>query len=302
MLAERSSPGRAGERELGAHGGVRYFEMTCRSVLNWVRGKRLSDFYSVNPYRGCEHGCLYCYARYTHEFLDRPAAEDFEGRIYVKVNAPEAFARDLRRAQRLDAGIHIGSATDPYQQAEHRFRLTRRLLEKLLPYRGLSVGIATKSRLVESDADLLSELARRHDLKVVMTCITLDRELQRELEPKAATTESRLETLARLTEHGVPTGLLLAPVLPGINDGEEQCAKLCARAREAGARSVTMQVLFLPVASKRRFFPWLASRSPRLHAWYAKAYRGREMDSAFRDPLRARLARARAKAGFGSNG
>jgi DNA repair photolyase len=285
---------------LGEHGGTRYQEWSSRSILNWVDGTRMRDFYSVNPYRGCEFGCLYCYARYTHEFLDRPLPEDFDRVVYVKTNAPEVFARDLKRAARLSSGLHLGSATDPYQPAEAQFLVTRRMLEKLLPHRGIPVSIATKSALVERDADLLAELARRHPLQVVMTGVTFDEALRQELEPRAPPTERRFQALARLSSLGIPTGLLLAPVLPGLNDSEEDLLAMCRRAREAGVGSLIAQVLFLPGASQRSFRPWLARRHPELLGRYARVLEGRrEWDEGYRDELRRRIARARTAAGFG---
>ncbi|MGC4114918.1 MAG: radical SAM protein [Myxococcales bacterium] len=288
------------------HGGTEFVEVACRSVLNWVQGTRMSDFYSANPYRGCQFGCLYCYARYTHEYLGLEGAgegpESFERKVFVKVNAPEAFARDLKKACHVfEAGVHLGSATDPYQPAEARFGVTRRMLEKLVPLRGLSMTIATKSVLAARDTDLLAELSRRHALKVVMTCVTLDRRLQRELEPLAPPTEQRLDTLARLSEKGVKVGLLLAPVMPGLNDGEEELLALCRRARQAGAQTLISQVLFLPQASQKAFLPWLQASAPALHRRYVQALRGgRQLQGPLRTAAEGRLARARAAAGLGS--
>ena len=294
------APGCPDGAALGGRGGTRYVEMTCRSVLNWVDGVRMHDFYSVNPYRGCEFGCLYCYARYTHEFLDRQEPEDFEQTVFVKVNAAEAFARDLKRAPRLASGLHLGSATDPYQPAEVRFGLTRKMLERLLPHRGIPISLATKSALVERDADLLGELARRHQLQVVMTGVTLDEGVRRELEPRASPTARRFQALARLSARGIKTGLLLAPVLPGVNDGDEALEAMCRSAKEAGVSSLIAQVLFLPEASRRRFQPWLERRFPELLSRYSGALRGNRDWGTYRDELHKRLGRARATAGFDS--
>ncbi|HEY3445193.1 MAG TPA: radical SAM protein [Myxococcales bacterium] len=299
----RPEPGRAGGAALDRRGQTEFVEMTCRSVLNWVQGTRMSDFYSANPYRGCQFGCLYCYARYTHEYLGLggQGPEGFERRVFVKVNAAEVFAHDLKRAPHLEAGVHLGSATDPYQPAEARFGLTRKMLEKLLPLRGLSLTLATKSVLAERDADLLAELSRRHALKVVMTCVTLDPRLQRELEPHAPPTERRLSALARLSERGVKVGMLLAPVMPGLNDGEDELLALCRRAKQAGAETLISQVLFLPEASKKAFLPWLQAKEPALHARYLQAFRGgRQLRGPLREAVDARLARVRAAAGLGS--
>ncbi|HCF62691.1 MAG TPA: radical SAM protein [Myxococcales bacterium] len=301
FAARAPAPGRPGGVALERRGGVELVEMTCRSILNWVQGSRASDFYSINPYRGCEHACAYCYARYTHEFLDQPGSADFERRVYVKVNAPEVLVHDLRHAKVYEHGISFGSATDPYQPAEHRFRLTRRLLEGLLPFRGFSLSIVTKSALVERDVELLAELASRHELAVLFSCMTTDPVLQRALEPRASAPERRLQAMARLSAAGVHTELLVAPLMPGLNDGEEALGRLCRRAREAGAVSVFGQALFLFEASRRRFFSWLEQHRPELTEPYRRAFaRSRELDREVRDELSDRLTRAAAAAGLGA--
>jgi DNA repair photolyase len=273
FAAAFTPPGRPG-RELDRRNGTEYREMTCRSVLTWVQGTRASDFFSANPYRGCEFGCAYCYARYTHEFLQEPRWEDFERHVYVKVNAPEALDRDLRRKRAMGNELRLGTATDPYQPAERRFGVTRKMLEKLLRYRGLSISLATKSGLVERDAPLLAELARRHEVHVHLSCASVDAKLLRRLEPRSPTPELRFRAMAALAARGVTVGLLAAPVMPGLADSEEDLVALFRRAREAGASSILSQALFLPSASKRRFFPWLERNAPELYERYRRAYRG----------------------------
>jgi DNA repair photolyase len=299
-----SAPGKPGGQEIGGPGGVELVEMTCRSVLNLVQNGRIADFYSVNPYRGCEHACAYCYARYTHGFLDQPDAASFERRVYVKVNAPEAFARDLRHCRVLEHRVSFGSATDPYQPAEARFQLTRRMLEKLLPLRGLDVSIITKSPLVERDAELLAGIAARHRVSVIFSCLTLDPTLQRALEPGAAEPERRLEAIARLSAAGVETGLALAPLMPGINDSPQALELLCRRARQAGASFAFGQPLFMLRATRGPFFAWLTAHRPDLLEPYRRAFvslAGRsELPEPRRIELKERLARALASSGLGS--
>ncbi|MGI5865427.1 MAG: radical SAM protein [Myxococcales bacterium] len=301
FAARAPAPGRPGGAALERRGGVELVEMTCRTILNWVQGSRASDFYSINPYRGCEHACAYCYARYTHEFLDQPGSADFERRVYVKVNAPDVLVRDLRHAKVYEHGISFGSATDPYQPAEHRFLLTRRLLEKLLQFRGFSLSIVTKSALVERDADLLAELAARHELAVLFSCVTTDAALQRALEPRASAPERRFQAMDRLSAAGIRTELLVAPIMPGLNDAEDALARLCRRAREAGAVKVFGQALFLFEASRRSFFSWLEQHRPDLVKPYRRTFgRARELDPGVRAELSARLTRAADAAGLGA--
>ncbi len=294
-------PGRPG-RILDRRNGTEYREMTCRSILTWVQGTRASDFFSANPYRGCEFGCAYCYARYTHGFLEEPHWEDFERHVYVKVNAAESLERDLRRKRATGNELRFGTATDPYQPAERRFGVMRQMLERMLRYRGLSISLSTKSGLVERDAELLGELRRRHEVRVHLSCASVDAKLLRRLEPRSPTPERRFRAMAALSARGVTVGLLAAPVLPGLADSEEDLVALFRRAREAGASSILSQALFLPTASKRRFFPWLEHHAPELYQRYRRAYRGGlEFEAEYRKLLARRLDAARAAAGFGGD-
>lgn len=285
---------------LGASAGVAFVEMPARSIVNRVQGTRLSHFFSINPYRGCEHACAYCYARYTHEFLDEKPGEAFERRVYVKVNAPEVFARDLKRCRGVgQEQLLFGSATDPYQPVEARFELTRRMLEKLLPLKGLSVGIVTKSPLVERDLDLIGELSRRHALELLVSCAFGETALQRALEPRVASPERRLQTIERFAAAGVEVGLLLAPILPDINDGQAALADLCRRARQAGAARAFGQVLFLSRATRGPLFDWLRQHRPQLVNRYRQGYAlGMELQPAWKEAIEGRLFRARCAAGF----
>jgi DNA repair photolyase len=292
--------GRPGGRALERRNGTEYREMRCRSILSWADGSRASGFFSANPYRGCEFGCAYCFARYTHDFLDERRWEDFERHVYVKVNAPQALDRDLSRKPALGRELRLGTATDPYQPAERLFGITRSLLERLLRYRGLRISVATKSGLVQRDADLLAELARRHEVHVGVSCASVDAALLRRLEPRSAAPEQRFRAMAALAGRGVKVGLLAAPVLPGLADSSEALTALFRRAREAGASSVLSQALFLPSATKRRFYPWLQENAPELFERYRRAFRGGlEFEGEYRRTLSARVQAAREAAGFG---
>ena len=289
--------------EIGIRAGVTFVGTQARTIVNRVSGTRLSGFFSVNPYRGCEHACAYCYARYTHEFLDRKPGEEFERRVYVKLNAPEVFARDLRRARGIaQSQILFGSATDPYQPAEARFRLTQRMLERLLPMKGLNVGIVTKSPLIERDLDLIRELSFRHDLELLISCAFAEEEgrTQRLLEPRAASPARRLQTIARFAEAGVRVSLLCAPLIPGINDGPAPLRSLCRHALEAGADDVSGQVLFLGRATREPFFQWLERHRPDLVDGYRRGYAGGlELRDDWRHIVEKRLLDARMGCGLG---
>src|SRR5712692_6353564 len=181
---------------------VEYRELPARSYLARCDSPRMPFRWTINPYRGCEFGCKYCYARYTHEFMELRQSEEFESKIFAKQFNPELFAAELRR---LPAGesIAIGTATDPYQPAERRYQVTRRMLEVFARMRGLRLGITTKSNLIERDRDLLLEVARGHYLTVAMTITTIDADLARLLEPKAPRPDLRLEAVRRLSAAGL---------------------------------------------------------------------------------------------------
>lgn len=300
-IAAAPAAGRPGGAELDERNATRYVEMTCRSILNWVQGRHLSlsDVFSINPYRGCEFGCAYCYARYTHEYLDLGDWLDFERRIFVKTNADAAMRRDLRRRDVRTHGIAVGTATDPYQPAERIFRVTRRILEALRPLCGIPISITTKSGLIEQDADLLADLSRRHDLEVMFSCVTLDPALQRALEPRAHVPERRFAAMARLAARGVACGVLVAPILPGLSDDDANLRAVLARARDAGATTCAHAVLFLTDASKKRFYPWLKEHAPGLFERYAATYSTRIYETeSYREKLHDRLRRLAATLGL----
>jgi len=226
---------------------------------------------SINPYRGCEFGCKYCYARYTHEFMEMRDGVDFDQKIYVKQHAANLLRQELRRVKPGEQ-IAIGTATDPYQPAERRFRVTRGILEVLAEHPGLSVVIITKSPLITRDIDVLSRINRLSDLAVHISLITLDRELARRIEPRAPTPESRVRALARLREAGIAAGINCMPVLPGITDNPSDLEALVKRVSEAGATYVGACAVRLQSAAKKRYLPFIEQEFPHLAERYRNTY------------------------------
>lgn len=214
---------------------------------------------SINVYRGCEHGCAYCYARPTHEYLGFSPGLDFETKIVVKYNAPELLRRELSSSKWKPQMLAMSGVTDCYQPAERKLQLTRRVLEVLLEFRN-PVGIVTKNFLVTRDVDLLAELARLDCAVVYISITTLDAELTPKLEPRAALPQMRLAAVRKLSEAGVLVGVLAAPMIPGLNDHE--LPKILAAAAEAGARFVGYVPLRLPFAVKDIFADWLTRHFP----------------------------------------
>jgi len=264
---------------------------------------------SINPYRGCEHGCIYCYARPSHAYLGLSPGLDFESRIFYKPNAAALLTQELRKKGYTAKPLALGSNTDPYQPAERRLKITRSILEVLRDFRH-PVTIVTKSALVQRDIDILAEMARDRLAVVTVSVTTLDRALARHMEPRAATPERRLETIAALAKAGVPVGVLAAPMIPALNDREME--DILTRAREAGAKVAGYTLLRLPLELKALFKEWLEEHVPQrashVLSLVAQCHGGKIYDSAwskrmtgagpYAEMLAARFDRACRKLGF----
>jgi len=278
--------------------GAEYFLLPARSIVNRCDSERVPFPWTINPYRGCEFGCLYCYARYTHEYMELDGGE-FEKKIFVKQNAGKLAARELRSIAARGEHIAIGTATDPYQPAEGEFGVTREILEEMSRYDGLSVSITTKSNRVTRDLDLLQRIASRSDLTVNLTITTPRPRLARLLEPRAPRPDLRFEAVRALREGGIDAGVFAMPVLPGITDREEDLERLVFLAREAGAQWFAANVLFLMPSSRKQFLPFLEKKFPRLarryHQWYARAGYAPE---AYRREIGERIGNLRRKYGL----
>lgn len=288
-----------GDDLLEPHRGVEFREMPVRQILNRCTSPRMPFRWTINPYRGCEFGCVYCYARYTHEFLELRDPMDFERRIFVKRMAAEVLARTLSRTPVGTDSIAIGTATDPYQPAERKFGLTRSMLEVFAQVAGLNLSITTKSTLVTRDIDLLTRINSRSNLSVNFSCITLDRKIQRVMEPRAPRPELRMRALSELSRAGIRCNVLVMPVIPFVTDSPRALEAVIGAAREAGARELWWRALFLRPAAARRFLPFARSRfpqvAPRLESFYShRAYAPAE----YEEKVGATIDRLRAKYGF----
>jgi DNA repair photolyase len=249
---------------------VEYFSLPTRSLLNRCTSERVPFVWTINPYRGCEFACKYCYARYTHEFMEMRDGIAFEQKIFVKDHAANLLRQELRQVKPGE-DIAIGTATDPYQPAERRYGITRGVLE------GLELGLITKSNLVLRDLDLLKEIGRHNRLHVNLTITTLNVKLARLLEPRAPRPDLRLEAVRHLSAAGIHTGISCSPVIPGITDTPRNLESLVRGASEAGAQSIFANPLFLKPCSAAVFMPFLQKEFPQL----AKNYEERYKDRAF---------------------
>jgi DNA repair photolyase len=256
---------------------VEYFTLGTRSLLSRVvSGRNLPFTWAINPYRGCEFACKYCYARYTHEFMELRDGADFERKIFVKQQAAALLQSELKKVKRGEE-IAIGTATDPYQPAERRFEITRAILEELARHSGLEIGIVTKSNLVTRDAEVLRRVGKRNRIFVNVTVTTVDTELARKLEPRAPCPDLRLEAVRQLNLAGVDAGVICAPVLPEITDRPRDLEALVKAASEAGAKYIFANPLFLKPCSAAVFIPFLEEHFPAL----VEHYRARYADRAF---------------------
>lgn len=307
---------------LGEQKDIRYYGSRAKSILNGTDVTGMG-FWSINPYVGCAFGCAYCYARYAHRYVIersvtahpeqrqlREAFETlppwlaFERQIFVKENAPEILRRTLRHGsdKHLNLlkgeGIGIGTATDPYQPAERRFRVTRGILEVLAEHEGLRLWIITKSPLVTRDVDLLRRIQRHNTVSVHISLITVDRELARRIEPRAPTPEARLRALARLRAHGIEAGINVMPVLPGITDRPDQLEPLIKAVGEAGATYLNACALRLRAAARQRYLPFIEKEFPHLASRYRGTYEhSHHAGERYREGLRAYFSKVCARYG-----
>jgi DNA repair photolyase len=283
---------------LEAKRNVQYFEIPARGILNRVK-PGMPFRWSINPYRGCEFGCKYCYARYTHEFMEMEVTA-FEDKIYAKSAAAHLLRQELRRVERED-GIAIGTATDPYQPAERRYGRTRSILEVLARERGRHIGIITKSDLIARDIDLLCEIARGNVLGISITITTLNEKLARLMEPRAPRPDLRLEAVRKLSDAGLHVGVNPNPVMPLITDSERDLDRLAKAARDAGARSLGGGPLFLMPCAQKVFFPFLEEHFPDLAPLYKEQYaKSAYLGKGYKEMLGARIRRIRDRYGLDS--
>jgi len=283
---------------LEAKRSVEYFEIAARTILN--RTKPNMPFqWTINPYRGCEIGCKYCYARYAHEFMELDP-QSFEEKIYAKPAPAFLLRQELGKIDKRDH-IAIGTATDPYQPAERRFARTRAILEVFAREHGWHIGITTKSDLITRDLDLLQEIARRNVLGVQITITTLDEKLARLIEPRAPRVELRLDTVRTLRAAGVCVSVFPNPIMPGITDSEKSLDALARAAKDAGAMSFGGGPLFLPGAAQQIFLPFIEREFPHLAARYRETYeKGIHLSRRYKDALAEKVRRIRDRHGLTS--
>lgn len=277
--------------------GINFHEIRARTALNHVPGGRYGFNFTVNPYRGCSHACVYCFARRTHPFLDLDAGRDFEREIVVKVNVPELLRAELARPSWRRELVALGTNTDPYQWVESRYRMMPEILAALEEAE-TPVSVLTKSPLLLRDIEIYERMARRLPVSVNLSVPTLDEEVWRATEPHTPSPAARLDAVGELRRRGIDSGVLVAPLMPGINDDPEQVQPIVERAREAGASFLGGVALHLRDEVRDVFFGWLRAKRPDLIPRYEKLYAN---DRAYLRPAQRRHA-TRAVRGWGRKG
>ena len=305
LLPQPEKPSLIGIARLAAQGeslreghNVTYFTLPARSLLNRCTAPYMPFTWTINPYRGCEFACKYCYARYTHEFMELRDGVDFERKIYVKQHAADLLRRELRRV-RPGEGIALGTATDPYQPAESKYEVTRAILAEMAHYHGLEIGIVSKSTLLLRDIDLLQQVSLTNRLFVNVTITTLDIQLARILEPRAPRPDLRLDTVRKLNQAGIDAGVICAPVLPEITDRPGDLENLVSATAEAGGKYIYANPLFLKPCSAAVFLPFLEKEFPSLVDKYRRRFESRAFVSpAYRRRISELMKLLRRKYGF----
>jgi DNA repair photolyase len=276
--------------------GITFIETEAKSVINRVPGGALPFDWTINPYRGCSHACVYCFARPTHTYLDMNAGRDFENKIVVKVNASEVLRRELAAKRWKGEHIAMGTGTDPYQRAEGRYRLMRGIIQALIDHRN-PFSILTKGTLILRDLDLLVQAAEVAPVSAAFSIGTLDEQVWRETEPGTPHPKARMEAVRTLTEAGIPTGILMAPILPGLSDAPEQLRAVVEAAIDAGATHVSPILLHLRPGVREEFLPWLETEHPDLVERYLQLYRQSYGPRTMRDALGRQVSSLVAAAG-----
>jgi DNA repair photolyase len=271
-------------------GGITAIETEAKSVLNRVHGMPFE--WSINPYRGCQHRCVFCYARRTHAFLERDGVADWGDKIYVKTNAPAVLRRELARSRGRSLDVCVGTATDPYQPLEGTYRITRGIFAELARA-ATPAHLITRSPLVVRDVDVLTDLSRRASFTVGISLPTLDPELSRRIEPTVAPPAKRLFAVQSLAAKGIRVGVAVAPILPGLTDDAKTIERVLRAARDCGASFVWHNVLNLGEVTRDAYFRFLDETFPKLIPLYDALYRGKYAPPEYTQTIAQRFARER---------
>ncbi|HUT81753.1 MAG TPA: radical SAM protein [Candidatus Bathyarchaeia archaeon] len=263
---------------------VKYIEQECKSILHRIDSPRLPFHWGANPYRGCFHSCLYCYARYTHSYLELDPEHDFESTIFIKRNAPQILRKELSHPKWQKEIVNLGSVCDPYQPIERNEFITRNMLKEFRRYHN-PIIIATKSDLVTRDKDIIAEMSRDTNVEVAISISTLNDDLRKEFEPRASSTKKRLQAIAELREKDITVGVLLMPVFPYLSDSFEELDELFKVISEANASYVIPGILYLTGATKKRFLEFMEIKHPDWNEIHQEYYKNRSPPKDYREKI-----------------
>lgn len=280
--------------------GLTFHEVLAKSALNHVpeTARMLPGEWTINPYRGCSHACVYCYARPTHEHLGMGLGDDFETQIVVKTNIAEVLRTELAKKRVLPDRVALGTNTDPYQRAEGRYRLMPGIIEALADA-GVDFSILTKGSIIRRDLDLLAHASEQVDVQLGLSIAVVDDALQHQMEPGTPSASARLATVRAIRDAGLDCTVFAAPLLPGLTDSAEQIDELFAALRDAGATNVLPTLLYLQPGVKELYLAWIDREHPHLSAGYRRIYvEGTRAEKGYADAFRARVRPAMLKHGF----
>ena len=261
---------------------VNYIEQNCKSILHKINRTNLPFNWGANPYRGCLHSCIYCFARYTHKYLDLDPKREFETTIFIKINAPQILRKEFSSPKWKKALVNLGSVCDPYQPIETKYTITREMLKVFLQYNN-PITIATKSDLILRDLNILKEITERNFINIVFSISSIGEHITKELEPRAPSTQRRLKAISVLRNNGLKVGVLLMPIVPFLNDCENEIENLFQKISEAGANFVLPGILYLQGPTKMRFIDYIKEEHPKLIEKYKDFYKSRSPPKSYRD-------------------
>ena len=261
---------------------VTYIEQNCKSILHRIDNPRLPFNWGANPYRGCLHSCIYCFARYTHSYLDLDPEHEFETTIFVKINAPKILRKELGNPKWKNELVNLGSVCDPYQPIERKYKITREMLKEFQRYK-TPLTVATKSALVTRDKDILAKMSQNTD--VVISISSINDQVRKLVEPRTSSTQQRLEAIKELRNSGVTVGVLLMPIIPFLNDSEEEIEALFQAVSKSGANYVIPGILYLTGSTKKRFFEFIQKHYPALNEQYRSYYKRRSPPKDYQEKI-----------------
>ncbi len=271
-----------------------YIEQNSKSILHKIDNPRLPFNWGANPYRGCLHSCIYCYARYTHRYLDLDPESDFETTIIIKKNAAQILRKELSNPKWIKELVNLGSICDPYQPIERKYQITREMLKEFSRYK-VPFTIATKSNLISRDIDIIAEMSKDTYVDVVISISSINDQIRKQIEPRATSTQGRLKLAEELSSFGINVGILLMPIIPFLNDSDEDLEELFSEISKVKPKYVIPGIMYLTSSPKKRFLEFIEMVYPKLLSNFKDYYKGRSPPKSYKESLYKKLMKLRQK-------